>query len=268
MTTNHLGILNPDELRESHEQFAEAWSLYARNSGQGEFFDINGLRIANSRLPWYLSNAAILSAPMSSKEELAACVEGAIKYFKSEQHPWFFVGGRQWLGEDASATLSQLGLTELFTVTGMVSQQLTTPARPVTNVVTRRIEDEEARLVLADLNAVAYNVSNEWVRQAASGASLWKTPLYGYNAYVDEQPVATAFAVPLNGVIYVAYAATALAHRRKGLAELVMRRSIEHAMQDTGITRSVLHATADGCSMYMKMGYRPVEEFVIYTPQA
>jgi len=263
MTTNQLGIVNPDELHESHEQFAEAWSLYARNSGQGDVFDMNGLRIANASLPWYLSNAAVLSAPMSSKEELAACVEGAIQYFKSEQHPWFFVGGRQWLGEDASATLSQLGLTELFTVTGMVSEQLTTPTRPVTNVVTRRIEDEEARLALADLNALAYNVSNEWVRQAASGESLWNTP-----AYVDEQPVATAFAVPLNGVIYVAYAATALAHRRKGLAELVMRRSIEHAMRDTGITRSVLHATADGCSMYIKMGYRPVEEFVIYTQQA
>ena len=267
MTTKNFEKPSPDEVRESHEQFAEAWSLYARNSEHGEVFDMNNLLIANARLPWYLSNAAILTAPMSSSEELAICAEAAIKYFAKEKNPWFFIGGRQWLGEGASATLSRLGLTELFTVTGMVSEQLTTPERPVTDVNTRRIEDEASRLALADLNAAAYDVSKDWVRLAASGESLWNTPLYGYNAYVDGQPAATAFAMPLNGVIYVAYAATALAHRRKGLAELVMRRSIEHAMRDTGITRTVLHATADGCSMYMKMGYRPVEEFAIYTTQ-
>jgi predicted acetyltransferase len=78
--------------------------------------------------------------------------------------------------------------------------------------------------------------------------------------------VATAFAVPLNGVLYVAFVATAAAHRRRGLAELVMHRCLEKASEETGITRTVLHATADGYLSYVRMGYRPVDEFSIYVP--
>jgi predicted acetyltransferase len=67
--------------------------------------------------------------------------------------------------------------------------------------------------------------------------------------------------VPLHGVLYVGFVATALVHRRRGLAELVMRRSLEDATRATGITRTVLHATADGYPVYRRMGYRPVDEF-------
>jgi hypothetical protein len=264
MTTEQAGMASPAEVRESHEQFSEAWSLYARNSGSGEVADMNGFRIANARLPWFLSNAAILSAPLSSQEDLAVRAGAAIRYFGSEKQPWFFIGGQQWLGEDAAETLSGLGLSEAFKVTGMVCEQLAPPQRPLPEVEIRRIEDETGRLVLADLNATAYDVSSDWIRKAVGGESLWKTPLYGYNAYVDGQPVATAFAMQLNDVIYVAYAATANAHRRKGLAELVIRRCVEHATRETGISRTVLHATADGYSVYLKMGYRPVEQFTIY----
>ena len=79
--------------------------------------------------------------------------------------------------------------------------------------------------------------------------------------------MSTAFAVPLNGVLYVAYVATALAHRRRGLAELVMRRSLGDATRATGITRTVLHATAAGYSVYLRMGYRPVDKFSLYVPR-
>jgi predicted acetyltransferase len=72
--------------------------------------------------------------------------------------------------------------------------------------------------------------------------------------------------VPLGGVLYVAFVTTAQAHRRRGLAELVMRRSLEDATRETGITRTALHATADGYPSYLRMGYRPVDEFSLYVP--
>jgi GNAT superfamily N-acetyltransferase len=148
----------------------------------------------------------------------------------------------------------------------MVAEQLASPARPLPEVETRRIDDERGRLALADLNAAAYEVSSEWVRGAVAGESLWQSPLYGYVAYVDGHPVSTAFAVPINGVLYVGFVATALAYRRRGLAELVMRRSLEDATRDTGITRTALHATADGYPVYIRMGYRPVDAFSLYVP--
>ena len=148
----------------------------------------------------------------------------------------------------------------------MVTDKVAPPARPLPDVETRCIDDEAGRRGLSDLNAVAYNVSLDWVRDLALGEPLWKDPLYGCNAYVDDQPVATALVLPQNGVLSVGWVATAAAYRRRGLADLVMRRALEHATRETGITRTVLHATADGYPGYLKMGYRPVEEFALYAP--
>jgi hypothetical protein len=259
-------MTDQQELRESHELFSAAWSLYARRSGTGEVVDTEGLCIANGRSPWFLMNAASLGKPVSSQAELAARANEAMAYFANEQHPWFFIGSEEWLGDSSSETLSRLGLTKAFSVTGMVAEQLAPLSRPLPEVETRLIDDESGRLALSDLNAVAYDLPPDWVRGVVAGAPLWQTPLYGYNALVEGHPVATAFAVPLNGVLYVAFVATAAAHRRRGLAELVMRRCLEEATVQTGITRTVLHATADGYPSYVRMGYRPVDEFSIYVP--
>ena len=259
-------MIDQKEVRESHELFSAAWSLYARCSGNGEVVDMEGLYIANGRSPWFLMNAASLGKPVSSQAELAARANEAMAYFANEQHPWFFIGSEEWLGDGSSETLSRLGLTKAFSVTGMVAEQLAPLSRPLPEVETRLIDDESGRLALSDLNAVAYDLPPDWVRGVVAGAPLWKTPLYGYNALVEGHPVATAFAAPLNGVLYVAFVATAAAHRRRGLAELVMRRCLEEATEQTGITRTVLHATADGYPSYVRMGYRPVDEFSIYVP--
>jgi GNAT superfamily N-acetyltransferase len=263
---NGKTMIDQAEVRESHELLGAAWSLYARASGCGEVVDLEGVRVANARSPWYLMNAALLTGPVSSPAELAARAGAALAYFGREPRPWFFTGSRRWLGDGAPGTLSRLGLTEAFTVVGMISAGLAPPTRPLPEVETRRIDDESGRLALADLNAVAYDVASDWVRDAVVGELLWQTPVYGYNAFVDGQPAATAFAVPLGGVLYVAFVTTAQAHRRRGLAELVMRRSLEDATRETGITRTALHATADGYPSYLRMGYRPVDEFSLYVP--
>jgi hypothetical protein len=259
-------MVSQAEVRESHEQFSEAWSLYARCSGDGEVLDMEGFRVANARQPWFLMNAALLTEPVSFQPTLAARALVAIEYFGREQRPWFLAGSQQWLGEGAPETLSRLGLTKALTVVGMVAEQLASPSRPLPEVETRRIDDARGRLALADLNAAAYDVSSEWVRGAVAGESLWQSPLYGYVAYVDDHPVSTALAVPIKGILYVGFVATAIAQRRRGLAEFVMRRSLEDATRDTGITRTALHATADGYPLYITMGYRPVDAFSLYVP--
>lgn len=260
-------MVNSMWLKESNEQFQAAWSLYARCSKAGEVVDLDGLCIANSRLPWYLMNAALLTAPVSSQAHLAAIAGAACTYFANEQRPWFFAGNHSWLGEGATETLSRLGLAKAFTATGMFTERLAPPARPLPEVETRRIDDEASRRALADLNATVYELSPDWVRAAVESPRLWETPLYGFNAYVGGQVVSTAFAVAQKGVLYVAYVATAREYRRQGLAELVMRRCIEQASQETGIHRTALHSTADGYPGYIRMGYKPVDEFTLFVPQ-
>ena len=154
-------MVNQAEVRESHEQFSAAWSLYARCSGAGEVVDMDGLRVANARQPWFLMNAALLTEPVLSQTNLAARAHAAIAYFGREHRPWFLAGSQQWLGDGARETLSRCGLTQAFTAVGMVAAQLAAPARPLPEVETRRIDDERGRLALADLNAAAYAVSSE-----------------------------------------------------------------------------------------------------------
>jgi hypothetical protein len=39
------------------------------------------------------------------------------------------------------------------------------------------------------------------------------------------------------------------------------------ASQETGIHRTALHSTADGYPGYIRMGYKPVDEFTLFVPQ-
>ena len=152
------------------------------------------------------------------------------------------------------------------TIVGMVAEQLAPPLRPFPEVETRRIDNEQSRLALADLNAAVYDTPSDWLRSAIAGETIWQSPMYGYVAYVDGVPASTAFAVPVNGVLYVGFVATAIEYRRRRLAELVIRRSLEDAARATGITRTALHATSDGYPVYLRMGYRPVDAFGLFTP--
>lgn len=259
-------MTNPNELMESHAQFDAAWSLYASCCPGGEVLHSDGLCIANARHPWSLMNAALLTAPLSSPADLAARAGAAVSYFRQENRPWFFTASQQYLGDGAEETLRGVGLGKSGSVVGMVAEDILAPGRPLPDVETRCIEDEAGRLALADLNASAYSVSPDWVRMVTSSETLWEAPLYGYNAWIDGQPVATTLVLPQNGTLYVAWVATATDHRRRGLADLVMRRALAHATEETGITRTVLHATADGYPVYLKMGYRVVDVFDLYGP--
>jgi|688.fasta_scaffold89891_3 hypothetical protein len=106
-------MASQNEVRESHEQFSAASSLDARAGGVGEVVDVEGIRVANARSPWYLMNAALLTGPVSSPAELAARASAASAYFGREHR---FAGSRQWLGAGDPETLSRLGLTKAFTV--------------------------------------------------------------------------------------------------------------------------------------------------------
>lgn len=102
----------------------------------------------------------------------------------------------------------------------------------------RRIEDEETRFALADLNADGYGVPNDWGRQALGSAALWRGPLFGRIAYIGGKPVSGAFALPIDKALYIGWAATSKAYRGLGLAELVIRTCLEDARKATGFERT------------------------------
>lgn len=258
--------MHDPEIRASHALFAAAWSAYAEASERGEIVLHDGLTIANSNVPWSLLNAAVITEPVASPDDLAQRARTAAAHFADTGLSYLFVGGRSWMGEDATETLAPLGLGLGLTAVGMVADELPPPARPLPEVEIRPVTDEEGRHALADVNAHAYDVPVAQARQAVAGASLWDTPLYGAVASVDGAPASVAFCLPVEDTLYVGFVATLAEHRGRGLAEAVMRRCLADGAAATGITRTALHATPDGYPVYLRMGYRPVDDFLVFGP--
>ena len=93
---------------------------------------------------------------------------------------------------------------------------------------------------------------------------LWRELLFGHIAHVDGRPVAGGFVTPIEAALYVGWVVTARGYRGRGLAELVVRRSLADARLATGLERTILHSTEIGRSVYLRMGCRPVAIFPIW----
>lgn len=256
------------EIEESHRQFREAWTLIARSSPSGRVLDLPGLRIVDSGQPWFFTNAAFLTEPVAKAADLESQALMAVDHFRPSGNQWFLSASEEWLGPDADSVLTSLGLVRALDLTGMVADSLLPVVRPLPDALVRRIEDEPTRVALAELNAAAYEIPLEWGRMAIGHERFWQEPLFGHIVYVDGLPVAGAFATPIEGALYVGWVATAREHRRRGLAELVIRRSLADAGRATGAERTILHATENGRPVYLRMGYRPVATFPIWQPSS
>lgn len=82
--------------------------------------------------------------------------------------------------------------------------------------------------------------------------------------YLGGHPVGTAATITVEGAIGVYSVATLPEHRGHGIGEALVRHAVERAGAATGIERSVLQASRDGESLYIRLGYRPVARFAIF----
>jgi GNAT superfamily N-acetyltransferase len=258
--------MSTSEIDESHSQFREAWSAIARCSRRGHIVDAPGLCIVDSGQPWVFANAAFLTTPVADAGDLESRATVAIEHFRADGNQWFLSASEEWLGPNADGVLSSLGLVRALDLTGMVADGLVPPVRPLPNALLRRIDDEPTWTAIADLNAVAYDAPLEWARLAIGHETFWREPLFGHVAYVGDVAAAGNFVKRIDDALYVGWVATAMEYRGRGLAELVMRRSLEEAGRATGLRRTILHATDAGRPVYQRMGYRAVATFPIWEP--
>jgi GNAT superfamily N-acetyltransferase len=255
-----------DEIAESNRHLLEAWKLYARVSPQGEVFDKDGLSVADAGQPWFFMNVGALSTPVLDGRDLQRRARQAAHYFGRRGNPWILTASENWFGADANKLLDGAGLVHKLDMMGMAAERLLPPVRPLPDVRLRQIGDEETRFALADLNAASYGVPPEWGRLAIGDPALWQSAIYGTIAYVGDEPASGTFALPIDDALYIAWVATAKAHRGSGLAEMVIRKSLADAKEATGLERTVLHATTDGRPVYQRMGYHDVVKFPCYGP--
>ncbi len=247
-------------IEESNRQFAGAWSRFAEPIPGAEIRDVDGLRIVNPNVPLFILNGAFLTSPLRDAADARRRAQAAVACFDDGAHGWVLPVCREWAandpGEQFAAVLREAGLQTLMVLMGMSAEELA-PARypPPPELDIRLVTTVEQSAALAELNCVANHMP------AAIGASIalpgyWSAPRFGYLGYVNGEPVAAGAVIEVQGVAYVGWMATAEDHRGKGYAEAIIRRALEAERRRTGITRTILHATAMGEPVYRRLGYR------------
>jgi len=262
----------PSEIPESHQQFRGAWRLMVQRYPKGEVIERPEVFIAAGNVAWPLMNAAFPPVQVETEEALLKAVSAAQEYFAPKGHGWLFMlsedGLSLGLRGKAAALLAGRGFKPVMEGTGMVTERLARPVRPLAPLEFRRVTPEEGAREIADINAESYDMPQAIAREALDVPGLFEGDCQGYVGYAGSKAVTCVSISRVDGVAYVSMVATRVAHRQQGYAEAVIRHGLAQARAAWGIERTVLHASRAGYPIYLQMGYRPVTRFDFYATSA
>jgi ribosomal protein S18 acetylase RimI-like enzyme len=256
-------------VEESNRQFIGAWRLSAEPIDGSEILTGEGLTLINPGVPLFLLNTAFLSGPLRDAADGRARAGGALAYFEGRDYGWLLIVCPEWAsgeaGDALAATLSEAGLVPAFQLAGMSAEALAQPRHPLpADLEIRPVASEEQLHAILDLNCVANSMPIEMGRTSITRPDYWSAPRYGYVGYVNGEAVAAGALFVVDGISYIAWMATAEANRGKGYAEVIMRHALDQERQRSGITRTVLHATAAGEPVYRRLGYETHTRFTCW----
>ena len=256
-----------DEMSESLDQWVKFCLTGPNPARGGEIIRQPGLVIACCRTLWPLGNTAVFTTPVESIADLTHRTKTAHECLTARGcNGIFFVADNlvASLRSQVAEAFARYGYAPAITVMGMATDALAAPLRPLPELRYSEVCDLSSRQIVAELNAIAYEVPPEWGHDYGERTDVWSHGAIGIIGYSGDRPAACAVTVPLNGRLYVALVATAHEFRRLGCAEGVMRRSLELAARSTGLIRTVLHASPMGRPLYSQMGYHDTVPFTVY----
>ena len=256
------------EFENVEENLRQSFRALAFDRPAGDIREIAGISIASSGAQFQMFNAAFLSGPVGSVDEMERRIVAAQVHFRARGLGWSF-----WLCEDllgpsvrrkAGKLMESAGLSQTVRLPGMSAEHLLPPRRELPPIEIRRVADESTRLAFCDIGCICFHVPIHWFREIFLRSRLWDGDFTGYVAYADGAPVAVAATVVAAGAIGVYNVATLPAHRRRGYGEAVMRYAIDRARERSGFDRTILQATDYGLPLYVSMGYRTVTSVDVY----
>lgn len=262
--------MTPAEIEESNEQFLGAFERFARGCPNGIVREFNGVAALYGRVPLFLFNCFGFVTPVENDDDLRSRADSLTRFARRERHPYFVSSCVErlapGLAPQADELLSEFGLAPMFQWKGMVTEELTPPARQCEGLDLRPVWNAETRIAVNDINSYAYGMDVNPGREVFNCPPLWRD-MFGVVGYVDDLPVSTATALHVGPCLYVAMVATHPDYQRRGYAEACMREALRIAGDATGIRRTALHATDAGNPVYQRMGYREVATFQLYAEQ-
>jgi len=251
------------------ENLRATLGVFGRARPDGEVRQFPGLAVVCSGVRFSTFNAALLTSPVETAEELRSRVEPAAGYFRRRDLPWSLWLCEEWLQgrlrKRAWRVGEEAGLRLLIQMPGMAAGRLRPPSRPLPPLTFRPVEEEVTRQAFQFLMSAAFEVPAAVSRQIYGAEQTWQDGLAGWVAYWDGCAVATAATRVAGGVIGLYAVGTLPAFRRQGCAEAIVRHALGRAQAASGLEQSVLQSTAAGVSLYRKLGYRDVARYSVYT---
>jgi len=245
-------------------------SCYSRVSGHGETREYPGVAVTSSGVNIAVFNSALLTGP-ASQSELNQAIETSAAYFRDKRVGWSF-----WLCEDLlvpefGSALQKIfyprGLRLVARPPGMYSERVHAATRPAADLECRPIDDQRTRLDFAHISSVVFALPFVSARRIYCEQALWRPPMKGWIGYSHNRAVSIVTTVIAADVIGVYSLGTLPQYQGRGYGETVFRHAVEEARKETGITRSILQSTEDGLNLYLRMGYREVMNFSVYTKE-
>jgi ribosomal protein S18 acetylase RimI-like enzyme len=255
-----------DEIEESNATFQELWAMYANGAG-GDVVKQPGIVATWAGVQWPIMNMVFLSTKTNTLEDLEKRLDQVDAFTRTKQHPGMLIGCDPWLPANRASVFEKHGWIQISEAHGMVAESPDLSGS-TEGLECRRVEGQELRRAVADLNAAGYEVSVELGREALDHEELWSTQPYGYVGFVGGEPAVTATTYVRDGYLYVALVATQHKFRSRGFARALTSYSIAEAGKASGLRRTILHATPMARSIYVSLGFRPVTTFPMFLPAA
>ncbi len=249
------------------ENLRESFRAIAASRAPGEARELPGVSIASAGVTFQMFNAAFLSAPVGSENELAQRILLASSHFDARGIEWAYWVCDHWLDGRARLRSRQVfeshGLRHSVDLPGMVAEHVAPPVKPLPPIEVRRVRDAAARDAFCGIGSVCFHVPFPWFQEVFASASVWER-FVGYVGYANGEAVSTAATVIGGGAVGVYNVATLPGSQRRGYGEAVMRHALAEARRESGIARSVLQSTPVGYKLYERMGYRTVTKVAVY----
>lgn len=252
---------------ETVEVLIEAWKLMVARFPGAQIEHAESVVSMFAHLPLPFLNISMPDRPLASASDLRAALTVIKGRAKSCRHGSLVALCESWAPPEWEGIATGEGFTLALNMTGMATDQLLPPRRPLPQLEFRRVADETTARDLAMLNGQAYGMSLD-LFECLYNLYLWQPDTFGYVGYAAGKAVTCAAVLPVAGTIYVAFVATLPERHGQGYAEAVMRHAIEQGRRDMGFTRMTLHASDMGRPVYHAMGFEIGPRIVLLTPPA
>jgi ribosomal protein S18 acetylase RimI-like enzyme len=257
------------DFREVEFNLRESFRLLASARTATDISELPGVSIASAGVTFQMFNAAFLSGPVTTPEEMELRVATAHRHFRSRGEAWAFWFCEGWMERGARRRLAQVcsryGLRPAADMPGMVAETLAASKRRLPPLDFARVDGVRTLEDFRCIGATCFHVPVPWFAEVFDPAMLTERgAMVCWVAYQDGTPVGTAATLRTNGVTGLYNVATLPEFRGRGVAEAITR----HAVAAAGPAPVILQSSSMGVELYERLGFREVTRIEVYNSEA